>query len=233
MFTCAIMMVPVIACTSNIMLFHPWQLYQKCFMYIDSWILSNYYSFLPGKAILSSNVVRCLNVSFTDLCLPLWRIMIVFLQVPSFLNFFFVYLLIPAQGQMGSIKTSISELFIEKTLFHSKQLIFSFQTAYFKGKIVLLAIFLLAIRKSGKGFWVCWLLFALPSQKSARKSWNSVGHIRHGMTWCMMTSSNENIFRVTGPLCGEFTGHRWIPLTKSSDTELWCFLWSAPEQMVE
>ena len=30
----------------------------------------------------------------------------------------------------------------------------------------------------------------------------------------MMTSSNGNIFRVTGPLCGEFTGHRWIPLTK-------------------
>ena len=23
--------------------------------------------------------------------------------------------------------------------------------------------------------------------------------------------------RVTGPLCGEFTGHRWIPLTKASD----------------
>ena len=34
----------------------------------------------------------------------------------------------------------------------------------------------------------------------------------------MMTSSNGNIFRVTGPLCGEFTGHRWIPLTKASDT---------------
>ena len=29
-----------------------------------------------------------------------------------------------------------------------------------------------------------------------------------------MTSSNGNIFRVTGPLCGEFTGHRWIPLTR-------------------
>ena len=26
----------------------------------------------------------------------------------------------------------------------------------------------------------------------------------------------------TGPLCGEFTGHRWIPLTKASDAELWC-----------
>ena len=43
----------------------------------------------------------------------------------------------------------------------------------------------------------------------------------------MMTSSNENIFRVTGPLCGKFTGHRWIPLTKASDAGLWCFLWSA------
>ena len=42
----------------------------------------------------------------------------------------------------------------------------------------------------------------------------------------MMTSSNGNIFRVTGPLCGGFTGHRWIPLTKASDEELWYFLWS-------
>ena len=30
----------------------------------------------------------------------------------------------------------------------------------------------------------------------------------------MMMSSNENILRVTGPLCGEFTGHRWIPLQR-------------------
>ena len=44
----------------------------------------------------------------------------------------------------------------------------------------------------------------------------------------MMTSSNGNIFRVTGPLCGKFTGHRWIPLTKASDTELCCFLRSGP-----
>ena len=28
--------------------------------------------------------------------------------------------------------------------------------------------------------------------------------------------------------CGEFTVHRWIPLTKVSDAELWCFLASAP-----
>ena len=44
----------------------------------------------------------------------------------------------------------------------------------------------------------------------------------------MMTSSNGNIFHVTGHLCVEFTGPRWIPHTKASDAELWCFLWSAP-----
>ena len=38
-----------------------------------------------------------------------------------------------------------------------------------------------------------------------------------------------NIFRVIGLLCGEFTGHRWISITKASDAELLCFLWSAPK----
>ena len=37
----------------------------------------------------------------------------------------------------------------------------------------------------------------------------------------MITSWNGNIFRVTGHLCGEFTGPRWIPHTKASDAELW------------
>ena len=41
-----------------------------------------------------------------------------------------------------------------------------------------------------------------------------------------MTSSNGNIFRVTGHLCGKFTGPRWISHTKASDAELWCLLWS-------
>ena len=30
----------------------------------------------------------------------------------------------------------------------------------------------------------------------------------------MVTPTNGNIFRVTGPLWGEFTRHRWIPLTR-------------------
>ena len=35
-----------------------------------------------------------------------------------------------------------------------------------------------------------------------------------------MTSSNGNIFLITGPLWGEFTGQRWIPFTKA-----WIDVW--------
>ena len=41
----------------------------------------------------------------------------------------------------------------------------------------------------------------------------------------IMTSSNGNIFRVTGHLCRKFTDHRWIPRTKASDAKLLYFLW--------
>ena len=44
----------------------------------------------------------------------------------------------------------------------------------------------------------------------------------------IMTTSNGNIFLVTGPLCRKFTGHLWIPRTKVSGVGLWYFLWSAP-----
>ena len=49
---------------------------------------------------------------------------------------------------------------------------------------------------------------------------------RLGCDIWMMMSPNGNIFRVIGPLCGEFTGDRWIPSTKASDAELLCFLWT-------
>ena len=39
----------------------------------------------------------------------------------------------------------------------------------------------------------------------------------------MVTSSYGKIFRVTGHLCGEFTGPRSIPRTKASDAELLMF----------
>ena len=38
----------------------------------------------------------------------------------------------------------------------------------------------------------------------------------------MMTSSNGNFPRYW-PFAGGTTGHRWIPLTKANDAELWCF----------
>ena len=68
----------------------------------------------------------------------------------------------------------------------------------------------------GAIMWACFQdhTFLLP----ALVHWN-----RDIASFGMMTSSNGNIFRVTGHLCGEFTGHRWIPRTKASDGELWCF----------
>ena len=63
-----------------------------------------------------------------------------------------------------------------------------------------------------------------PLPRHVQRSW-----LDHWSQNYMMTSTNGNIFNVTGPLCGEFTGPGDIPLTKASDAELWCFLWSVPE----
>ena len=57
--------------------------------------------------------------------------------------------------------------------------------------------------------------------------------INHEYSPGIMTSSNGNIFRDTGPIWEESTGHGWIPLTKASDGEFWCFLWSASGQTAE
>ena len=47
-------------------------------------------------------------------------------------------------------------------------------------------------------------------------------------TWSWWRHQREHFPRHC-PLWVEFTGQRWIPLTKASDAELWC--WSAPERM--
>ena len=49
----------------------------------------------------------------------------------------------------------------------------------------------------------------------------------------MMTSLKRNAFRVTGPLWGESTGDRWLPLTKASDGDIGCFRWFTTEQAFE
>ena len=53
--------------------------------------------------------------------------------------------------------------------------------------------------------------------------WNEIHQTITMIVSYMMTSSSRNIFRVTGQLYEEFTGYRWIPLTKASDVELWLF----------
>ena len=50
-----------------------------------------------------------------------------------------------------------------------------------------------------------------------------------GCCWYHNDVIKWKLFRVTGHLCGEFAGPRWIPRTKASDAELWCFLWSTSE----
>ena len=67
-----------------------------------------------------------------------------------------------------------------------------------------------------------------PRSTSARRHFVST-IVRVSMCMCiiMMTSSIGNLFPLTGPLCGEFTGDRWIPFKKASGVELRCFLRSA------
>ena len=49
-----------------------------------------------------------------------------------------------------------------------------------------------------------------------------------------MTSLHGKAFYITGPLCGESTGHWLIPLAqRAGDEELWCLLWCQPEQTIE
>ena len=41
------------------------------------------------------------------------------------------------------------------------------------------------------------------------------------MKWLVRTSEIMTSWH-TGPLCGESTGHRWIPFTKASNAKMWC-----------
>ena len=100
---------------------------------------------------------------------------------------------------------------------------------------------LMAWRRSGRWISSQWICDA-ESVVLSWLSWVNIARLKlhtfYGLiaklyVRIIMTSSNGSIFRVTGPLWGEFTGLRWIPLTKACDAELWCFLWSAPEQTVE
>ena len=79
---------------------------------------------------------------------------------------------------------------------------------------------------------VYWRTYASLGLNELRMGWLGIDIVQ--TIWVhMMTSSHGNIFCVTGLLCGEFAGHRWIPPTKASDAERRCFLWSPSQQTVE
>ena len=63
--------------------------------------------------------------------------------------------------------------------------------------------------------------FALLYREALGSTMRNIGKYISHQRKLMMTSSNGNFFRVTGPLCGEFIGHRWIPsqrpVTRSFD----------------
>ena len=71
------------------------------------------------------------------------------------------------------------------------------------------------------------------SSNAVSDYWSSLRHMSVKIGWRQKCRYNMviHIFRVTGHLCGEFTGHRWIPNTKASDAELWCFLWCLSKQL--
>ena len=56
--------------------------------------------------------------------------------------------------------------------------------------------------------------------------WRQLATVERPLSWKygattsqMMTSSNGNIFHITSPLCGKFTSHRWILVTKRPVTQ--------------
>ena len=59
-------------------------------------------------------------------------------------------------------------------------------------------------------FHICITLLKLRAKSSTKHAFYTLYYWVY-MFHFMMTASNGNIFRVTGPLCREFTGHRWFP----------------------
>ena len=81
---------------------------------------------------------------------------------------------------------------------------------------------LLVVRKEPFILHDQWLLMIWQRKEPRHQQpwwWPSCPEYSSFSTGSMMMSSNRNIFRLTGHLRGEFTGHRWIPRTKASDAE--------------
>ena len=65
-----------------------------------------------------------------------------------------------------------------------------------------------------------WRLMVSTTQQVNARGWCYQTSVSGLVSIAMVTSWNGNIFRVTGHLYGEFTGHWWIPRTKASDAQV-------------
>ena len=87
-------------------------------------------------------------------------------------------------------------------------------------KVISNTILFTAIFAAGRARRACYLFRRQVIISTLVGVWCNARRRYSSAHFLMMTSSNVNIFHVTGLLCGEFTGQRWIPLTKASDAEL-------------
>ena len=134
-------MVPVVTRAPNITNISCWKIAPKALVYIDPRILLIYYIFIPGKTIQDwieryfsySAIFPNFDVYFINRYLTVWGFTIVFPQVPLFkklLEFSF-HLLIPAQGQFVTIKTSQDEFPFGKNFFCTETTYFTHRKDFF------------------------------------------------------------------------------------------------------
>ena len=90
----------------------------------------------------------------------------------------------------------------------------------------------LGILPSGKHIFFAFHFCRVTSEIESTKKSQYVSFLNE-VRWLhmvMITSSNGNIFCVTGPLFEEFTGPRWFPLTKASDANFDVFFDLCPNK---
>ena len=137
-------MVPVVTRAPNITNISCWKIAPKhsCILIQESfWIIIHLYLVKQFK-FESSDIFQILeyfqnfDVCFINRYLTVWGFAIVFPQVPLFKKMldFSIHLLIPAQGQFVTIKTSQDEFSLGKPLFHPETSSFTHKED-FSGKV--------------------------------------------------------------------------------------------------
>ena len=122
-------------------LFHVGKLHPNhlCILIQESYWITIHWYLVKLFKIESSDIFQILeyfqnfDVYFINRYLTVWGFTIVFPQIPLFKKLLdsFIHLLIPAQGQFATIKTSQDEFSFGKTLFHPETTYFTHKKDYF------------------------------------------------------------------------------------------------------